>query len=69
LEDRMLGTAAENNVHAKTGTLSGVSALSGFLTSASGNMIAFSIIIQNYTAESSAARYYIDEICRILTEE
>lgn len=69
LEDRMIGTAAENNVHAKTGTLSGVSALSGYLTADSGNVIAFSIMVQNYTAESSAARYYIDEICKILAEE
>jgi D-alanyl-D-alanine carboxypeptidase/D-alanyl-D-alanine-endopeptidase (penicillin-binding protein 4) len=69
LKYRMVGTAAENNVHAKTGVLKGVNALSGYLHSAEGDLIAFSIIIQNYTGTSAEAQFYIDEICRILSQE
>ena len=68
LKSRMIGTAAENNVHAKTGTLSGVSALSGYLNSRSGDLFAFSILIQNYVETAAAAQFFIDEICRILAE-
>ncbi|MBN1638395.1 MAG: D-alanyl-D-alanine carboxypeptidase/D-alanyl-D-alanine-endopeptidase [Ignavibacteriales bacterium] len=66
LKSRMKGTEAENNLHAKTGTLSGVSCLSGYLTAANGNQIAFSILIQNFVGSSSTARNIQDEICKIL---
>mgnify|MGYP001181998087 CR=1 FL=1 len=67
LKTRMLNTPAEKNVHAKTGTLAGVSALSGYLTNANGHLIAFSINIQNYVSGSTKARNLIDSICSILT--
>ena len=57
---------AVKNVHAKTGTLSGVSALSGYLNSKSGNLISFSIFIQNYVEKDNIARAKIDELCEIL---
>ncbi|MBN2571359.1 MAG: D-alanyl-D-alanine carboxypeptidase/D-alanyl-D-alanine-endopeptidase [Ignavibacteriales bacterium] len=66
LKTRMKGTEAENNVHAKTGTLSGVSCLSGYLTAANDHQIAFSILIQNFVGSSTTARNIQDEICRIL---
>lgn len=67
LKTRMLNSSAEKNVHAKTGTLAGVSSLSGYLTNAGGHLIAFSINIQNYVSGTSNARNYIDSICTILT--
>jgi len=66
LEKRMKDTKAENNVHAKTGTLSGVSSLSGYVLAANANLIAFSIIIQNYVDENSFARGIQDKICELL---
>ncbi|MBI9070989.1 MAG: D-alanyl-D-alanine carboxypeptidase/D-alanyl-D-alanine-endopeptidase [Melioribacteraceae bacterium] len=66
LKYRMIGTKAENNVYAKTGTLSGVSCLSGYLTSDNGDEIAFSIMIQNFVGSSKTARDYHDKICEIL---
>ncbi len=48
LERRMRGTAAEKNVHAKTGTLRFVYALSGYVTTAAGERLAFSIMLNNY---------------------
>ncbi|ONI82847.1 D-alanyl-D-alanine carboxypeptidase/D-alanyl-D-alanine-endopeptidase [Actinosynnema sp. ALI-1.44] len=47
LRSRMAGTAAAGNVHAKTGSLTGVSALSGYVTSADGQQLAFSMISNN----------------------
>ncbi len=68
LKKRMLDTPAQNNVHAKTGTLSGVSALSGYVTSKNNHEIVFSILIQNYAGDSSLARYYQDKICEMLAD-
>jgi D-alanyl-D-alanine carboxypeptidase/D-alanyl-D-alanine-endopeptidase (penicillin-binding protein 4) len=59
---------AENRVKAKTGTISGVSALSGYITSKSGNLLAFSILMQNFVNNTSTARGFQDEICKILAE-
>jgi D-alanyl-D-alanine carboxypeptidase/D-alanyl-D-alanine-endopeptidase (penicillin-binding protein 4) len=44
LYKRMRGTAASKRCHAKTGTLSNVSALSGYCTTGSGHQVAFSIL-------------------------
>ncbi len=68
LKNRMKNSLAENNVHAKTGTLNGVSNLSGYVTAKNGHLIAFSIMIQNFTGKSSAARNFQDKICKLLTE-
>jgi D-alanyl-D-alanine carboxypeptidase/D-alanyl-D-alanine-endopeptidase (penicillin-binding protein 4) len=66
LENRMRNTSAEGNVRAKTGTLNGVSALSGFVNDTNGDLIAFSIFIQNYTEKNLTARKFIDRICELL---
>ena len=48
LRSRMAGTPAANNVHAKTGSLTGVTALSGYVTDADGRALVFSMISNNY---------------------
>jgi CheY-like chemotaxis protein len=48
LRNRMRNTPAANNVHAKTGSLTGASALSGYVTDADGERLVFSIIFNNY---------------------
>lgn len=68
LGGRMKTTLAENNVHAKTGTLSGVSCLSGYVTTKANHTVAFSILIQNYIGSKSQASRFEDEICKILAE-
>jgi D-alanyl-D-alanine carboxypeptidase/D-alanyl-D-alanine-endopeptidase (penicillin-binding protein 4) len=59
LADRMRGTAAEGKCSAKTGTLDGVTALSGYCRSA-GRMIVFSVI--NNRVDVDAARRAQDRI-------
>ncbi len=45
LSGRMRGTAAQGNVHAKTGTLAAASCLSGYVTSANGHALTFAILV------------------------
>lgn len=68
LKNRMKNTSAEGNVHAKTGTISGVSNLSGYVTSKKNHLIAFSIMIQNFIDRFSVPRNFQDKICELLAE-
>jgi D-alanyl-D-alanine carboxypeptidase/D-alanyl-D-alanine-endopeptidase (penicillin-binding protein 4) len=52
LRSRMRNTPAANNVHAKTGSLTGVTALSGYVTSAEGEPLIFSIMLNQYLSGS-----------------
>jgi serine-type D-Ala-D-Ala carboxypeptidase/endopeptidase (penicillin-binding protein 4) len=49
LASRMRGTPLQGNVRAKTGTVSNVRALSGYMTTAAGEPIIFSIIVNHHT--------------------
>lgn len=52
LRSRMCGTAAAGNLHGKTGSLTGVSGLSGYVTDADGRELVFSFVSNNYVASS-----------------
>ncbi|MBM7553787.1 D-alanyl-D-alanine carboxypeptidase/D-alanyl-D-alanine-endopeptidase [Thalassobacillus pellis] len=51
LRHRMQGTAAEENVKAKTGSLTGVTSLSGYVTNTTGEPLIFSIVLNNYVVD------------------
>lgn len=68
LERRMRGTAAQYNVHAKTGTLEGVITLAGYATSPEGHELAFAIFNQGVLHERNA-RNFQDRVCRAMTEK
>lgn len=64
---RMRGTAAEGNVRAKTGTLRWANALSGYVTSAAGERLAFSLMLnRNVVPAGRFARDDLDTIAVIL---
>jgi D-alanyl-D-alanine carboxypeptidase/D-alanyl-D-alanine-endopeptidase (penicillin-binding protein 4) len=66
LRNRMKGTVAENNVHAKTGSLSSVASLSGYVTSAAGENLVFSIMVNNYPQDAEPRVVCIDPIAVLL---
>jgi serine-type D-Ala-D-Ala carboxypeptidase/endopeptidase (penicillin-binding protein 4) len=61
LKNRFIGSVAANNVRGKTGTIDQVSALTGYVTTTSGEKIVFSIIINGVNA-GSLRNSTIDEI-------
>ena len=63
LATRMGGTAAEGVVRAKTGTISAVSGLAGYLTTAAGEPLAFAILCQNFVGTTAPWRALQDRIC------
>jgi D-alanyl-D-alanine carboxypeptidase/D-alanyl-D-alanine-endopeptidase (penicillin-binding protein 4) len=55
LENRMRNTPLQGNVHAKTGTVSNVRSLSGYMTTAAGEPMVFSMIVNHHTVTSRDA--------------
>ena len=63
LRRRLRGTAAEGNLRAKTGTLRWANALSGYVTTAAGERLAFSVMLnRNVVPAGKFARDDVDAI-------
>ena len=62
LSGRFAEPALKGKVFAKTGTLSEVNALSGYLVAASGRTVAFSILCNDHNPSGDAARLAMDKI-------
>lgn len=60
LERRSRGTRLEGRVRAKTGTISNVRALAGYLTTQGGERVAFAIVANNYKARAVAIDAVVD---------
>ena len=65
LEKRMTKGKAFGNVHAKTGTVSGVSTLAGYCQASNGHTLCFAILNQGLI-KTSDGREYQDRICEAL---
>jgi D-alanyl-D-alanine carboxypeptidase/D-alanyl-D-alanine-endopeptidase (penicillin-binding protein 4) len=62
LRGRMKGTPAASVLHAKTGTISAVSTLSGYTTTAAGEELAFSFMMQHFLGGSRPVRAIQDRL-------
>ena len=67
LRNRMQGVYAEKMLRAKTGVLSGVSALAGYTVTADDEVFAFGILISHYVGSAVPARDIQDQIGNYLT--
>lgn len=66
LAGRMRGTPAANNCHAKTGYVSNVSSLSGYVTTREGEMLVFSLLMNNHLAANRKCTAVQDQIVSLL---
>jgi D-alanyl-D-alanine carboxypeptidase/D-alanyl-D-alanine-endopeptidase (penicillin-binding protein 4) len=69
LKNRMKGTPAEANVHAKTGTFTEASALSGIVYTRSGEPLAFSLLMNQFLGSATPIRALQDRFCSVLADE
>ncbi|HEX7287903.1 MAG TPA: D-alanyl-D-alanine carboxypeptidase/D-alanyl-D-alanine-endopeptidase, partial [Candidatus Angelobacter sp.] len=69
LSERFVKGPAGGLVHAKTGTLSHVNALSGYAQTAKGRRLVFSIFCNNHNLPGSKVLAAIDEIVKLLVTE
>jgi len=66
LRNRLKGTPAANNLRAKTGSLSSAASLAGYVTTAAGEKLAFSIMVNNYPRDLDPRTACIDPIAVLL---
>lgn len=66
LRTRLRNTPAENNLRAKTGSLSSAASLAGYVTTAAGEKLVFSIMVNNYPRDVEPRVVCIDPIAVLL---
>ncbi|MFL6417134.1 MAG: D-alanyl-D-alanine carboxypeptidase/D-alanyl-D-alanine-endopeptidase [Bryobacteraceae bacterium] len=69
LEHRFRGLPGSQRVHGKTGSLSHVNALSGYLETKTGRNVAFSIMVNGTVAPEAAVREFIDRLCAVFLNQ
>lgn len=68
LKERLIGTEAESKFRGKTGTLNGVSAVSGYLTTVSGNDLIISILMEFSEKGSAVHKDIQNKIIELLAK-
>lgn len=69
LAERMKQTAAAGRIHAKTGSVEHVSALSGFAETLAGERLVFSMFGNNFAGKNRDEALVLDAICAAMVEE
>ena len=69
LSERMKNTPAAGRIHAKTGSVEHVRALSGFAETLAGRRVIFSILSNNESAKNQDATAALDALCIAMVEE
>ena len=62
LSERMRNTPAAGNVRAKTGTMSNIRSLAGYVTTRDGETLAFVAMVNNFEGTGAAANQALDSI-------
>jgi D-alanyl-D-alanine carboxypeptidase/D-alanyl-D-alanine-endopeptidase (penicillin-binding protein 4) len=68
MKNMLKNTAAEGNVKAKSGSLSGVRSYSGYVTTQAGQDLCFSFIFNNFTCRSAVITAKIEKLMILLSE-
>jgi D-alanyl-D-alanine carboxypeptidase/D-alanyl-D-alanine-endopeptidase (penicillin-binding protein 4) len=68
LSNRFGDSPAAGRVYAKTGSLTHVSALSGYIRRNDGSWVAFSILVNNFNSRTAEVRGVMDRICNLIVE-
>lgn len=68
LSNRLCCTSDAHNIRAKTGTLARAIALSGYAESKTHGLLAFSILVNNFSAPPADIRAWVDKIALALVE-
>jgi D-alanyl-D-alanine carboxypeptidase/D-alanyl-D-alanine-endopeptidase (penicillin-binding protein 4) len=68
LSERFGDGLLAGRIHAKTGTMAHVAALSGYAERSRGGWVAFSILVNNYNGPAAQIRSVIDRICTLILE-
>ena len=68
LQHRFRGIAGAQRVHAKTGSLSHVNALSGYIETRQHGWVAFSIMVNGTVQREAQAREFIDRLCGVVLD-
>ena len=69
LSNRFAEQSLVGRVHAKTGSVAHVSALSGYFQRAGGHWVAFSILVNNFNRPAGEIRAVMDKICATIMEK
>jgi len=68
LKNMFIGTRAENQIHAKSGSLDRVRTYNGYITSISGKKIAFSMLVNNFSCSQKNAKIQLEKLMLALAE-
>ena len=68
LRNRLRDTPAQGNLHAKTGSLTGISSLSGYVRTAAGRPLVFAMVTNSYLAGAAAIRALEDRVVLALIQ-